>query len=292
MRSEKEMYELILGIANRDERIKAVYMNGSRTNDNAPKDIFQDYDIVYVVEETESFIEDKDFIKNFGDILYMQYPDENPYYPNERDRKDNYGWLMQFTDGNRIDLTVESIGHAIGHIGDDKLCRVLLDKEQILPKTGQATDMQYYVKKPTEEQYYAVCNEFWWCTNNVAKGMWRNEFLYVQDMVNYHVRSELIMMLCWKAGIRTDWSVSVGKSSKYLYRWLDEKEWKELLATYSGCGEEEIRQAVFKMCGLFRETAVYVGDKLGYAYNASEGKAAEDFLKHVCTLPKDAEEVY
>ncbi len=292
MRSEKEMYELILGIAKRDERIKAVYMNGSRTNDNVPKDIFQDYDIVYVVEETESFIEDKDFIKNFGDILYMQYPDENPYYPNERDRKDNYGWLMQFTDGNRIDLTVESVGHAIGHIGDDKLCRVLLDKEQILPKTGQATDMQYYVKKPTKEQYYAVCNEFWWCTNNVAKGIWRSEFLYVQDMVNYHVRSELIMMLCWKVGIRTDWSVSVGKSSKYLYRWLDEREWKELLATYSGCGEEEIRQAVFKMCGLFRETAVYVGDKLGYAYNASEGKAAEDFLKHVCTLPRDAKEVY
>ena len=41
MRSEKEMYELILRIAREDERIRAVYMNGSRTNSNAPKDIFQ-----------------------------------------------------------------------------------------------------------------------------------------------------------------------------------------------------------------------------------------------------------
>lgn len=50
MRTENEMYDLILEVANNDARIKAVYMNGSRTNENVPKDIFQDYDIVYVVE--------------------------------------------------------------------------------------------------------------------------------------------------------------------------------------------------------------------------------------------------
>lgn len=59
MRSEKEMYDLILDIAKRDERIRAVYMNGSRANPNIKKDIFQDYDIVYVVTETKTFIEDK-----------------------------------------------------------------------------------------------------------------------------------------------------------------------------------------------------------------------------------------
>lgn len=53
MRSEKEMLELIINTAREDSRIHAVYMNGSRTNKNAPKDIFQDYDIVYVVEETK-----------------------------------------------------------------------------------------------------------------------------------------------------------------------------------------------------------------------------------------------
>lgn len=41
MRTEKEMQELILNIAKQDERIRAVYMNGSRTNPNVPKDIFR-----------------------------------------------------------------------------------------------------------------------------------------------------------------------------------------------------------------------------------------------------------
>ena len=46
MRSEKEMMELILSVARKDERIRAVYMNGSRTNPNVKKDIFQDLEEV------------------------------------------------------------------------------------------------------------------------------------------------------------------------------------------------------------------------------------------------------
>ena len=52
MRSEDEMMKLILQVAEDDERVRAVYLNGSRTNPNAPKDCFQDYDVVYVVTET------------------------------------------------------------------------------------------------------------------------------------------------------------------------------------------------------------------------------------------------
>ena len=62
MRAENEMYDLILKIAKNDSRIKAVYMNGSRTNENVPKDMFQDYDIVYVVEDIRSFIDRKSVV--------------------------------------------------------------------------------------------------------------------------------------------------------------------------------------------------------------------------------------
>lgn len=119
MRTENEMYDLILGIAQNDDRIKAVYMNGSRTNDNVPKDMFQDYNIVYVVEDIKNFIEDKDWIHLFGEILYMQYPDEPPFSP--RDKENTYAWLMQFADGTRIDLTIQTVNYALQHIQDDKL---------------------------------------------------------------------------------------------------------------------------------------------------------------------------
>lgn len=289
MRNETQMYQLLLKIAEEDNRILAVYMNGSRTNKNVPKDIFQDYDIVYVVPETSSFINDKDWPHKFGTILYMQYPDESPDYPN--DKKNHYGWLMQFEDGVRIDLTVQTVQYAKEHIYDDKLCRILLDKQNILPAIPEATDADYYIKKPTEEQFHACTNEFWWCSNNLAKGLWRKEMPYVQDMTNFVVRKQLEKMLSWKVGIQTDFQVSVGKSAKYLYRWLDESEYQGYLDTYFGGRIEEAWTAILHMCDLFERTAEYVARKLGYTYDAVEGKAARGFLERVRQLPRDAESI-
>lgn len=289
MRNEKEMYQLITDIAKNDERIKAVYMNGSRTNKNAEKDIFQDYDVVYVVTDTQPFIDDKEWINKFGDIWFMQYPDEHPDYPS--DKANFYGWLMQFKDGNRVDLHVESIAHAKEHITDDKLCKILLDKENILPDISEATDEDYYVKRPTEEQFRCTCTEFWWCLNNVAKGLWREEIPYVQDMMNFCVRKQLEKVLSWKVGILTDFSVSVGKSGKYMHKWLTKKEYDEYLLTYCTAKPKDCWIAVFKMTCLFSVKARKVAQDLGYVYNEAEEQACMGFLNTVYNLPKDANEI-
>lgn len=289
MRSEQEMYRLFYRIADEDDRILAMYLNGSRTNSNAPKDIFQDYDLVYVVENTESFIRDRDWIRQFGDILYMQYPDESPFYPS--DRENLYGWLIQFSDGNRVDLHVESVDHALKNIEKDSLCKVLLDKKQILPPLPKASDRSYWITKPSKKEFSACCNEFWWCSNNLAKGMWRKELPYVQDVANRVVRVELERMLGWKIGILQNFSVSVGKSSKYMYRWLTESEYRRYLSTYFGGSIEEAWDSVIAMCDLFEETAVWTANRMHYSYNQAEANAARQFLLHVKELPEDAEEV-
>lgn len=286
MRNEKEMVELILNTAKEDERIYAVYMNGSRTNPNVPKDIFQDYDIVYVVEKTEPYINDKNWINRFGEILFMQYPDENVYYPS--DKQNFYGWLIQFADGNRLDLHVESLKHAKENILKDKLCKILLDKENLLPAVGESTDEEYWVTKPDEQQFLCTCNEFWWCLNNVAKGLWRKEVPYAQDMINYTVRPQLVKMLSWEIGIGTDFGCSVGKSGKYMYRYLSEKEWKLFLQTYVPADVKEMWNGVMTMCHLFDETAKNVGERLGFCYNGNEADNCMSFLKHVRKLPEDA----
>ena len=290
MRTESEMYDLILGTARENPGIKAVYMNGSRTNKNAPRDMFQDYDIVYVVEDLAAFTCDNSWIGRFGEILYMQMPDAMQLpgdEPDDPDRRGNtFAYLMQFADGTRIDLTLQTAAYALAHIRDDRLCTILLDKEHILPETGEATDCQHWVKRPAEEQYLAVCNEFWWCTNNIAKGLWREEMPYVQDMTNNHVRPQLVTMLNWKAGLLNDWSVSTGKSSKYLYRWLPREEWQQFLSTYFDGNTENAWQSVMRMCRLFDSTARYVGGKMGWQYREQEGKGAMAFLEYVRKLPR------
>lgn len=67
---------------------------------------------------------------------------------------------------------------------------------------------------------FCTCTEFWWCLNNVAKGLWREELLYVNDMINFCVRKQLEKVISWQIGIKTDFAVSVGKSAKYIYKWI------------------------------------------------------------------------
>ena len=72
MRTEQEMMDLILTFAEKDERIKVVGMEGSRTNVHVPKDEFQDYDVTYVVTDMESFKKDDEWLKYCGKRIFRQ----------------------------------------------------------------------------------------------------------------------------------------------------------------------------------------------------------------------------
>jgi len=173
MRSEREMLDLILNTARGDERVRAVIMNGSRVNPNAPRDFFQDYDIIYVVTEKESFLANHAWIKVFGELMILQLPDEVTDPPPNLADKDYYGYLMQFADGNRIDLTLFPVSK-LAQLQDDSLSLTLLDKDGILPLFAPPNDSGYLPKPPTPKAFFDCINEFWWVSPYVAKGLVRS----------------------------------------------------------------------------------------------------------------------
>lgn len=282
MRNSTEIYFLLEKITWQDNRILALYMNGSRVNPNVMQDDFQDYDVVFVVTETSSFINDKKWINNFGNPFYFQLPDENPNFPN--DKENFYGYLVQFDDGVRMDIHIETLSHALENIKNDSLCKILIDKNNYLPKIPESSDKNYWITKPTEIDFLACCNEFWWCTNNLAKGLWRKEILYVQDMANFVVRKELEKMLSCKVGIKTDFKVSIGKSAKYISNYLDKEIYENYLKTFFTCDIESAWKSIFLMCDLFEKTALEVTKQFGYTYNFDEAKNAREFLERVYKL--------
>lgn len=291
MRSEQEMMALILGVARADERVRAVYMNGSRTNANVPRDIFQDYDIVYVVENTRPFYEDQRWLDVFGPRLYMQRPEEmDRALGKPVDLSLCYGWLIQLADGNRLDLHV--VCPRAADVRGDKLCVVLLDKDGLLPAIPPPTDEDYWVKRPGPAEFAACCNEFWWCLNNVAKGLWREETPYVHWMYDTVVHPQLMKLLSWKAGFDTGFSCSVGKAGKYLRAHLPAPLWRRLMNTYLPGDTQGAWQAVFCACGLFHHVAGALARSQGLPYDRAEARASYGFLRHVHTLPRDADGVF
>jgi len=80
-RTEQEMVDLILDFARQDERVRVVAMNGSRANPVAPRDAFQDYDIVFVVTDMASYLADDAWLEVFGRRVIMQKPDAMELFP-------------------------------------------------------------------------------------------------------------------------------------------------------------------------------------------------------------------
>lgn len=286
MRTEQEMMELITETARKDSRIRAAYIEGSRANPRAPRDLFQDYDIEYIVTETKSFREDPGWIDLFGERFYMQYPEE--WFDQKADVERSYGWLIQLADGNRLDLHVCTKEHALEHLD---LYKVLIDKDGIFQEQEQTSDERYWVKMPSPEEFSCVCNEFWWCLNNVAKGLWRKELPYVLDMLDFQVRPMLKRLLEWKIGCEQGFCVSPGKAGKYMKNYLSGEIYHQFLATYGLAERECLWETVLRMCDLFWKTEEELGKCFGYECNKKEASNSRRFLECVRELPDSAEEI-
>ncbi|MEG0176624.1 MAG: aminoglycoside 6-adenylyltransferase [Anaerorhabdus sp.] len=264
MRTEQEMMDLILTFAEKDERIKVVGMEGSRANVNVPKDEFQDYDVTYVVTDMESFKKDDEWLKYFGKRIFMQKPEAMSLFPPELGNW--FSYLMLFEDGTRIDLILVPISELDLYLSWDKLLTVLLDKDKKIKNYPAPTDKDYHVKKPTMQDYDDCCNEFWWVSTYVVKGLCRKEILYAIDHLNQIVRHELLRMISWKVGIETGFSLSVGKNFKYINKYIDEDLWNRLLSTYRMDSYENVWEALLICHELFREVSKEVSDILGFIY--------------------------
>ena len=289
MRSEEEMFDLILDTAREDERIRAVMMNGSRANPNAPKDFFQDYDIVYFVTEAVPYTRNLEWIKRFGEMMILQLPDDMVDPPPVE--APGYCYLMQFSDGNRIDLSIFPVDK-LDQWEEDSQTVILLDKDGLFPDVPPTSDRDYLPKPPTAKQFDDCTNEFWWVSPYAAKGLWRDELPYAKHMAEHYIREQLDKMLDWYVGIKTGFQFSPGKGGKYLKHSLEPELFALLLQTYSDADPEHAWEALLAMTELFRRVAIPVAEHFGYAYPYGDDQRVSAHLRHVRALPREAKEMY
>ncbi|TDQ42573.1 aminoglycoside 6-adenylyltransferase [Aureibacillus halotolerans] len=282
MRTDQDVLAKIIEVAQKDDLIRAAFMNGSRVNPLAPKDRFQDFDIVYIVTSIDPFKKDHSWINAFGERVIVQVPDEMDLYlyPGEASQN-RFAYLMQFSDGHRIDLTLFNQEVAAEAYYADSLRQVLIDKDAIFHEDEQHTsnDANYHVKRPDEHLFYACCNEFFWVSTYVAKGLCRDELPIAKTMMEGPVRSMLIQMLSWKIGIAHDFKVNVGKDGRWLKRFLAKDEWEAYAITYPNGDQWAMWEALEAMCRLFRDVGMNVAHELNYDYPLEEDKRVVSYLR-------------
>ncbi|EZS45012.1 aminoglycoside 6-adenylyltransferase, partial [Staphylococcus aureus] len=135
------------------------------------------------------------------------------------------------------------------------------------------------LKKPTEREFYDCCNEFWSVSTYVAKGVFRREILFALDHFNNILRPELLRMISWYIGFNRGFDFSLGKNYKFINKYLTDKEFNMLLATFEMNGYRKTYQSFKLCCELFKYYSNKVSCLGNYNYPNYE-KNIENFIRN------------
>ena len=137
------------------------------------------------------------------------------------------------------------------------------------------TDVDYRIKKPSAAFFDDCCNEFWFVSTYVAKGLLRDELPYAAWHMEQIAREQLFNMLSWKIGAESGYGFNNGKRNKYIKKYLTGEEWDLLMKTYRMDSIEKCWAALAAAHGLFRSASRRVSEGLGYIYPDYDEKVTE-----------------
>ena len=132
--------------ADRQAAVRAVLLTSTRAIPHAAVDAFSDYDVVLVVRDIHPFVADRNWLRDFGEVLVAYW---DPVHPDPDHGLERGANVVQYTDGLKIDFTLwpvallERIARAEALPADlDAGYRVLADKDGLTttlrPPTYQA----------------------------------------------------------------------------------------------------------------------------------------------------------
>ena len=254
MRTETKMLDVILKTAE-TLQVEAVAMSGSRTDTKASKDEFQDYDVVYVVENLDKLITDLSWLDQFGKRIIEQ----------EVGLGQRRLYLMLFEDGNRIDLTLCPKDYIQEWVDSEAGFTVLEDLEHLFEPYSPNIE-RYWTNSATEKDFEKVCNEFWWVSAYVVKGICRKQVIYATDHLYGICQQELLKVLAWKVSSDRG-KVDIGKNYKYLFNYLPVEKEKEFSNLLDFSSIEKLSHSLFATMNFFHQEAQSLAKKLGFHYD-------------------------
>ena len=265
-RSEAQMLRLILQTA-KTLQVEAVAMSGSRTNPKAPKDEFQDYDVVYVVEDLDNLTSDLSWLDRFGKRLIEQY--------NVLGHRRLY--LMLFDDGNRIDLTLCPKEHIQEWVDSEAGFTVLEDKKGLFEPYSPSL-RRFWTSLASQTDFEKACNEFWWVSAYVVKGICRKQLLYATDHLYGICQQEFLKVLAWQVAADKG-TIDIGKNYKYLFNYLPAEKEKEFSNLLDFSSLEKITQSLFATMELFHQEAQSLANKMSFDYDKEVGEKMIQYAK-------------
>jgi aminoglycoside 6-adenylyltransferase len=273
--------------------IRAALLTSTRAIPHGHTDSLSDYDVILIMEDIHPFVDDRAWLNDFGDVLVVYW---DPIHPEPLFGMEQCGNVTQYADGLKIDFTLWSVALFKEIVAAPTLpaeldagYRVLLDKDHLTNAMHAPTFTAYVPTPPTLASYQTLINDFLTDAPYVAKCLWRDELLPARWCLDYDMKYiYLLPLLEWRVQIDHGWSLPVGFLGKGLKKHLSAGMWAQVEQTCAGASIADNWAALAHTMELFRQVAIEVGARLGYAYPDELHQRVSAYVEQIRQLEQPA----
>lgn len=262
--------ETLVAWGERTPEVRAMVLTSNRARADGAVDEFSDYDVILIVTDPEGFA---------GDLAWQEEA-YGPRLVGWGDEDELLGLPTRFRgvvyrDHVKVDYTIwpEALvevvaAHPTLPDGLDSGYRVLLDRDGRTRGWPEPTLTAYVLVPPTEAEYRAQVEEFWWDMSYLPKSVARGDLFFASTFLLEHDLKFLSLrrMLEWRIAAQRDWTFAPGTHGRGLERHLEAETLHDLSETYAAPKADAIWDAVFRLSALYRRVATAVATALGYEY--------------------------
>jgi aminoglycoside 6-adenylyltransferase len=284
---EQEVVDQLVEWGTAHPWIRAMILTSSRARPDGSVDPLSDYDLILVVSHVESFAFDDAWLSEYGRPM-VHWGDQG-----EMHGLSTYFRGVVYQNYIKIDYSLWPV-ELLSHIEASALLpdqldvgyRVLLDKDQRMAGWKPPSYQAHIPSRPTEAEYQALVEEFWWGTTYVAKSLWRDDLVFARWMLDQDLKLEMLRRLLeWRIEIDQHWSVKPGVHGRGLKQLLPPDIWSQFARTYGELHVGETWGALDRVIALFRQVAPDVGNALGYPYPQQVDDQVSAYLETIRQLP-------
>ena len=266
--------------------VRGMLLTSSRAVSGAHLDRLSDWDLILVVEEVESWMIERDWITDFGEVLVAYW---DPVAPDDVTGLPVGGNVVQYAGTLKIDFSlwptamIDVIAAQASLPPElDAGYRIVLDKDGLLRSLPSPTGQGYRIEPPTPEVYQTLINDFFIGVPYVAKMLLRRDVLPAKWCLDFDMRYVyLVPMLEWRVGVDQAWTKAPGIHGRRLPAGLSSATWDQLEHTYAGLDVDHNWRALFAMIEVFRAVATEVGEALGFHYPADLDRRVTEHARHM-----------
>ena len=272
-RTLSQLAKEISAWAERRPDIRTLILTGSYARNEA--DALSDLDIELFVTDPQRYTEGDHWMSEIGNVWVYILEQTNDGHPTR---------LIIFEGGAKVDFTFYPVKVLAERIESQKLpadhergYRVLLDRDGLASRLPTPKGTWPAVTPPTETEFRALVNEFWFEAYHVAKYLRRKD-LWAARFRDWTLKELLLKMIEWYEKSLHGWEYDTKHQGIQMRQWVEPWIWHKLEAAFAHSDAQDSWSAIGAVMDLFGEIGAQAATSLHYRYPAEIEKHIRGYV--------------